>query len=51
MKLQRLRERAASIIIDIDAFYDAQVSDEQKTIIKYHLYLVVNELDGLTAKA
>ena len=35
------------MIPDIDAFMDAEVGDDDKTYIKYHIYCIVRILDEL----
>lgn len=41
----RLRERVQSMVPDVDSFMDAEVSDADKTYLKYHLYLIIDRLD------
>ena len=47
-KLTRLDERVVATITDIDGLFDEEVSDDDKTYIKYHLYRVHVALQELT---
>lgn len=51
MRLGRLAERVRSAIDDVDKLLDAEVSDKDKTIVRYHLFIAEEILIELSEGA
>lgn len=43
-KLDRLQERVAATIADMDEFADSEVDHQDKVYVQYHLYCVLDAL-------